>query len=76
VRRSTSTGDLELARRRSGHGVRGTAAQLCGALDAHRAEIAAALGRTDDGPYGIDEVTGEPIAAARREAILTPRTNT
>jgi DnaK suppressor protein len=39
------------------------------------AEIEAALQRLDDGTYGIDEVTGEPIADERLEALPTARTN-
>ena len=38
-------------------------------------EIDAALKRVDDGTYGIDELTGEPIDPARLEAIPTARTN-
>lgn len=38
-------------------------------------EIDAALRRIDNGTYGIDEVTGEPIDPARLEALPTARTN-
>ena len=38
-------------------------------------ELEAALQRVDDGTYGIDEVTGEPIAPERLEAFPTARTN-
>jgi DnaK suppressor protein len=44
-------------------------------LEEELAEIEAALQRVDDGTYGIDEVTGEPIDAARLDAIPTARTN-
>jgi RNA polymerase-binding transcription factor DksA len=44
-------------------------------LEAELAEIQAALQRVEDGTYGIDEVTGEPIAPERLEAIPTARTN-
>jgi RNA polymerase-binding transcription factor DksA len=33
------------------------------------------LQRLDDGSYGIDQVTGEPIAAERLEAYPVARTN-
>lgn len=39
------------------------------------AEVDAALGRIENGTYGIDEETGEPIDPARLEAIPTARTN-
>jgi RNA polymerase-binding transcription factor DksA len=39
------------------------------------AEIQAALRRIDEGTYGIDEVTGEPIPPERLEAVPTARTN-
>ena len=45
------------------------------ALEAELAEIEAALQRLDDGSYGVDEVTGEPIDPARLEALPTARTN-
>lgn len=38
-------------------------------------EVAAALERVDEGTYGIDEVTGQPIEPARLEAEPTARTN-
>ncbi len=44
-------------------------------LEAELAEIEAALQRVDDGTYGIDENTGEPIDPARLEAFPTARTN-
>jgi RNA polymerase-binding transcription factor DksA len=44
-------------------------------LEAELAEIQAALRRVDEGTYGIDEVTGEPIAPERLDAVPTARTN-
>jgi RNA polymerase-binding transcription factor DksA len=44
-------------------------------LETELAEIEAALQRLDDGSYGIDEVTGDPIDRARLEAYPTARTN-
>jgi RNA polymerase-binding transcription factor DksA len=44
-------------------------------LESDLAEIEAALERLDDGTYGIDEVTGKPISAARLEAVPTARTD-
>ncbi len=44
-------------------------------LERSLAEVAAALGRVDDGTYGYDEVTGEPIDPARLDAEPTARTN-
>jgi RNA polymerase-binding transcription factor DksA len=44
-------------------------------LESDLAEIEAALQRLDDGTYGIDENTGEPIDEARLEAVPTARTN-
>ena len=44
-------------------------------LESDLAEIEAALQRLEDGTYGIDEVTGEPIAPERLEALPTARTN-
>lgn len=38
-------------------------------------EVRAALQRIDDGTYGIDEETGEPIDPERLEAEPTARTN-
>jgi RNA polymerase-binding transcription factor DksA len=52
-------------------GVLGMAADV----EAEIAEVDAALLRVDDGTYGIDEVTGEPIDPARLEARPTARTN-
>jgi RNA polymerase-binding transcription factor DksA len=44
-------------------------------LEHDLAEIEAALQRLDEGTYGIDEVTGQPIARERLEAYPTARTN-
>ena len=44
-------------------------------LEADLAEIEAALQRLDEGTYGIDESTGEPISPDRLEALPTARTN-
>src|SRR5690242_2514020 len=44
-------------------------------LESDLAEIEAALQRLDDGTYGVDEVTGEPINPDRLEAVPTARTN-
>jgi RNA polymerase-binding transcription factor DksA len=44
-------------------------------LEAELDELEAALQRIDDGTYGLDEVTGEPIAQERLEAVPTARTN-
>jgi RNA polymerase-binding transcription factor DksA len=44
-------------------------------LEADLAEIEAALQRLDDGTYGVDEATGEPIDPARLDALPTARTN-
>jgi RNA polymerase-binding transcription factor DksA len=44
-------------------------------LESDLAEIEAALQRLDDGTYGVDELTGEPINPDRLEAIPTARTN-
>ncbi len=44
-------------------------------LEAELAELQAALERIDNGTYGIDEVTGDPIDPARLEALPTARTN-
>ena len=44
-------------------------------LEAELAEIQAALQRVEDGTYGIDEVTGDPIAPERLDAVPTARTN-
>ena len=45
------------------------------ALEGDLAEIEAALARLDEGTYGIDEVTGDPIDPERLEALPTARTN-
>ena len=44
-------------------------------LEEELAEVEAALARLDEGTYGIDERTGDPIAPARLEAKPTARTN-
>jgi RNA polymerase-binding transcription factor DksA len=44
-------------------------------LESDLAEIEAALQRLDEGTYGVDESTGEPIDPARLEALPTARTN-
>jgi RNA polymerase-binding transcription factor DksA len=44
-------------------------------LEGELAEIEAALQRLDDGTYGVDEQTGEPIDAERLNAFPTARTN-
>jgi RNA polymerase-binding transcription factor DksA len=44
-------------------------------LELDLAEIEAALQRIEDGTYGIDEVTGEPIDPERLDAMPTARTN-
>jgi DnaK suppressor protein len=44
-------------------------------LENELAEIEAALQRLDVGTYGVDEVTGEPIASERLEAYPIARTN-
>jgi RNA polymerase-binding transcription factor DksA len=44
-------------------------------LEAELAEIEAALQRLDEGTYGIDEVTGEPIDPERLDAFPAARTN-
>ncbi len=44
-------------------------------LEAELAELQAALERIDAGTYGIDEVTGEPIAPERLAANPIARTN-
>jgi RNA polymerase-binding transcription factor DksA len=44
-------------------------------LEAELAEIEAALQRVDEGTYGVDEETGEPIDPERLEALPTARTN-
>jgi RNA polymerase-binding transcription factor DksA len=45
------------------------------ALEAELAEIEAAIGRIEDGTYGVDEDTGAPIDPARLEALPQARTN-
>src|SRR5262249_11926239 len=44
-------------------------------LENELAELQAALERIDNGTYGIDEETGEPIDPARLEALPTARRN-
>jgi len=44
-------------------------------LEAELAELQAALQRVENGTYGIDEVTGEPIDPERLDALPTARTN-
>jgi RNA polymerase-binding transcription factor DksA len=44
-------------------------------LETELAEIEAALQRLDEGTYGLDEITGEPIDPERLEALPTARTN-
>jgi RNA polymerase-binding transcription factor DksA len=44
-------------------------------LENELGELQAALDRIDNGTYGIDEVTGEPIDPARLEAFPSARTN-
>lgn len=44
-------------------------------LESELAEIQAALRRIDEGTYGIDEVSGEPIVPERLDAVPTARTN-
>src|SRR5262245_3984743 len=44
-------------------------------LETELAELEAALRRIDDGTYGTDEVTGEPIAPERLDALPAARTN-
>jgi RNA polymerase-binding transcription factor DksA len=44
-------------------------------LEAELVEIEAALQRVDDGTYGIDEVTGEPINPDRLDALPAARRN-
>jgi RNA polymerase-binding transcription factor DksA len=44
-------------------------------LETDLAEIEAALARIDEGTYGVDEVTGEPIDPERLAAYPYARTN-
>jgi RNA polymerase-binding transcription factor DksA len=44
-------------------------------LETELSDIQDALERIDNGTYGVDEVTGEPIDPARLEAVPTARTN-
>jgi RNA polymerase-binding transcription factor DksA len=44
-------------------------------LESELAEIEAALERLDDGTYGVDEVSGEPIDPERLAAYPQARTN-
>lgn len=54
---------------------RGEIEALAGRLRETLEEIQAALDRLDAGTYGIDEVTGEPVAPERLEAVPWARTN-
>jgi RNA polymerase-binding transcription factor DksA len=44
-------------------------------LETELSDIQDALERIDNGTYGFDEITGEPIDPARLEAVPTARTN-
>jgi RNA polymerase-binding transcription factor DksA len=44
-------------------------------LEVELAEIEAAIQRIENGTYGIDEVTGQPIDPARLDAVPSARTN-
>jgi RNA polymerase-binding transcription factor DksA len=44
-------------------------------LEVELAEIEAAIERIENGTYGIDEVTGQPIDPARLDAVPAARTN-
>jgi RNA polymerase-binding transcription factor DksA len=44
-------------------------------LEVDLAEIEAALQRLDEGTYGVDEVTGDPIDPERLDALPAARTN-
>jgi len=44
-------------------------------LESDLAEIEAALQRLDEGTYGVDEITGEPIDPERLDALPAARTN-
>jgi len=44
-------------------------------LESELDELEAALRRLDDGTYGIDEVTGQPIDPERLDALPTARRN-
>ncbi len=44
-------------------------------LEVELAEIEAAIERIDNGTYGIDEVTGDPIDPARLDVLPAARTN-
>jgi RNA polymerase-binding transcription factor DksA len=44
-------------------------------LERELAELEAALERIDNGTYGIDEVTGDPITRERLETLPAARTN-
>jgi RNA polymerase-binding transcription factor DksA len=48
---------------------------ILGQLEAELTELQAALERVDNGTYGIDEVSGEPIDPERLEALPAARTN-
>jgi RNA polymerase-binding transcription factor DksA len=53
---------------------RSQVAALVQQIQAHLAEVEAAIERVADGSYGICERCGQPIATARLEARLTART--
>ena len=44
-------------------------------LEAELAEIEAAIERIEQGTYGVDELTGEPIDPERLDAVPEARTN-
>jgi RNA polymerase-binding transcription factor DksA len=44
-------------------------------VEADLAELEAALARVEDGTYGVDEETGEPIDDERLDALPAARTN-
>ena len=52
---------------------RGETEALTNSLRESLEEVERALGKLDDGTYGVCEVCGEPIAAARLEAMPAAR---
>lgn len=50
-------------------------ASIRDSLERERGEIDAALARVDDGTYGVDEETGDPISDERLDALPWARTN-
>jgi len=44
-------------------------------LEAELAELEAALRRVDEGTYGVDELTGDPIDPERLDVVPAARTN-